>query len=118
MMKEHRLVQRPMLLGLSAILAIALGFTALVSYGGAAFAQTPSGTSTATTTATTPSPAATTPAATSTQSGSTAASPTAPTTGSAGPSDSSSNSALILVGGLAVVGISLAAMGYSLRKRA
>lgn len=101
---EHRLVQRPMVVGLAAILAVVLGFATLVGFGGNAFAQ--DGGSTATATATT----------TSTTSAQSAASPTAPTTGSGVADGGSSSSAIILIGGLVVVGGSLAAMGYSLRK--
>ena len=101
---EHRLAQRPMALGLAAILAVVLGFSALVGFGGTAFAQT-DGTAT---------PSAST---TSTTSGSNAAaSPTSPATGSGVAAGGSSSSAIILIGGLVVVGGSLAAMGCSLRK--
>jgi hypothetical protein len=102
---EHRLAQRPLVLGLAAILAVVLGFSALAGFGGSAFAQTGS----------TATPSATS----STISGANAqasASPTSPATGSGVADGGSPSSALILIGGLVVVGGSLAAMGYSLRK--
>jgi hypothetical protein len=105
MLSEQRLVQRPLLVGLTAVLAVVLGLALLASFGGPAFAQTPG---TATSTAT---------SGTSTQ-GQSAASPTAPSTGSGVADSGGSNSAMIMVGGIVVVAGSLAAMGYSLRKRA
>jgi hypothetical protein len=106
MYAEHRLAQRPLILGLAAILAVVLGFAALVGFGGSAFAQTGS----------TATPSATTTSSISGANAAASASPTAPTTGSGVADGGSSSSAIILIGGLVVVGGSLAAMGYSLRK--
>lgn len=112
----------PLMLLLSAVAAITLGFGAFFWGGGTASAQTPAGgspTASATTSTGSPtaSPSATSTTASASPSASASAAPSAPSTGSGVASTSNSSELPIVLGGLAAVAGGAALFGVSLKKR-